>query len=100
MVRTVRPFVSWPIAFWIRTSLSASAQAVASSRMTMGESFSMARARAMRCLSPPDSWPPASVILVSSPSGSLSMMSSHWARERALMTSSRLAFLRASATFS
>ena len=46
-------------ASWTTASFSGSVYAVASSRMTMGASFIMARAMAMRWRSPPDRCPPA-----------------------------------------
>ena len=52
IMMTVRSFVSRAKAFWIKASFSGSAKAVASSSTTMGASFKMARASAMRCASP------------------------------------------------
>ena len=54
IMTTVRPFVSTAKAFWISASFSGSAKAVASSSTTMGASFRIARASAMRCCSPPE----------------------------------------------
>ena len=47
IIITVRPLVRVAKAFWISTSFSGSANAVASSRTTMGASFKIARARAI-----------------------------------------------------
>ena len=57
---TVLPAVSWPMACWMSCSFSGSTLAVASSRMTMGASFRMARAMERRWRSPPDSVAPPS----------------------------------------
>ena len=62
---TVLPAVSWPMACWMSCSFSGSTLAVASSRMTMGASFSSARAMEMRCFWPPDRLLPPSPTTVS-----------------------------------
>lgn len=51
---TVFPRSSSSRAFCIRYSFSASANAVASSNSTTGAFFKIARARAIRCISPPE----------------------------------------------
>lgn len=51
---TVLSAISFPIASWIRVSFSGSANAVASSRITIGESFKIALASSILWVSPPD----------------------------------------------
>ena len=55
MTRTVFPFTSPEIAFWISVSLSTSRDAVASSNRMTGASFKSARAMERRLHSPPES---------------------------------------------
>jgi hypothetical protein len=50
---------------WMAASVSLSTALVASSRMRRGGSFRMARARAMRCRCPPESFCPRSPTTVS-----------------------------------
>lgn len=54
------PFVREEIAAWSSASFSGSTLAVASSKITMGASLSMARAMERRCFSPPEREPPPS----------------------------------------
>ena len=54
MTSSVLPCTSLASADWMTASFSGSVYDVASSRMTMGASFSMARAMEMRCRSPPE----------------------------------------------
>ena len=65
MVIIVLPRVSSDRADWIKCSFSGSMLAVASSRIIMGASLSMARAMETRYFSPPDSVPPPSPTTVS-----------------------------------
>ena len=67
---SVFPRVRAEMAACSSASFSGSTLAVASSKITMGASFSMARAMEMRCFSPPESEPPPSPKTVSYPSGS------------------------------
>ena len=61
---------------------------VASSKTMIGESFKMARAKAILCCSPPERYVPSLPRIVSAPFGSFSMISSHRAAFKARMTSS------------
>ena len=72
-------------------SLSGSAKAVASSRISTGAFFSIARAMAIRCCSPPERYTPFVPMTVCMPSGNFSMMSMHWAALSAAKTSSSVA---------
>ena len=67
MTISVLPAVSLETERWITASFSGSVYAVASSRMTMGAAFSIARAMEMRCRSPPDRCPPEEPTRVSYP---------------------------------
>ena len=62
--------------------------------------MSMARARAMRCISPPDRYTPRAPTTASAPLGNFWRISSHCARWRARSTSSREAVGLAYATLS
>ena len=88
MIRTVFSLTSADSADCTSVSFSASSEAVASSMITMGASFRIARAMEMRCRSPPDSIEPFSPITVSYPFGSLSTNPSHCAARAACKTSS------------
>ena len=68
--------------------------------MITGVFFSITRAMAMRCCSPPERYTPLAPITVSTPWGSFSRMSPHWALRRAASTSSRVASGRPSRTLS
>lgn len=63
------PFSKRARAWFTSVSDSASRAEVASSRMRMSGSLSRARAMAMRCFWPPDSWVPRAPAAVSRPSG-------------------------------
>ena len=97
---TVFPFESAEMACPTRTSLSGSANAVASSRIRIGAFFRTARAMAIRCCSPPERYTPFAPTTVSIPSGSFLIMSRHCAVSNALRTSSRDASGFAMRTFS
>ena len=99
IINTVLPLKSRSNACCISVSLSASVNAVASSNTTMGESFKIARAIAMRCASPPDKCLPPSPSIVSYPCGKLMIKSWHIAALAAVSTSARLT-LRFMAMFS
>ena len=71
-----------------------------SKNISGGEKQKIALARATRCCSPPDKYVPSVPIIVSMPCGSLSRMSSHWAADKALLTSSLVASGLAALTFS
>ena len=95
MTSRVLPRVSRAMDCWMRSSFSGSVKAVASSSTTMGASFRMARASAMRWHSPPARYTPRAPTTVSSPCGSFATMSSHCAACAAASTSSRVASGRA-----
>jgi hypothetical protein len=63
------PLRSWARAWLTRVSDSASRAEVASSRIRISGSLSRARAMAMRCFWPPESWVPRAPAAVSRPSG-------------------------------
>ena len=86
--------------FCTRYSFSGSAKAVASSSTTIGASFRIARAIAIRCCSPPERYTPFAPMTVWMPSGSFSIISVHCAFSRASMTSCSVASGRDSLTFS
>ena len=67
IMMTVRPFISFVKPFWIKASFSGSANAVASSKTTIGASFNIALAKAIRCCSPPERYVPSVPIMVSIP---------------------------------
>ncbi len=67
-------------------SLSESSAEVASSRSRMAGSLMIARAMAIRCFCPPDSWTPPSPTPVLYPSGKLLMKSCAFAALAAAMT--------------
>ncbi len=75
-------------AFWTLLSDSVSSEAVASSMMMIGASFSIALAMDILCLSPPESLLPFSPITVPYPSGRADTNSSHIAASAAASTSS------------
>ena len=60
MMRAVRPVLAWPSARMIAASVIESRLEVASSKTSMGAFFSIARAIATRCFSPPESFNPRS----------------------------------------
>mmetsp|Transcript_26097 Transcript_26097/g.39489 ORF Transcript_26097/g.39489 Transcript_26097/m.39489 type:complete len:92 (-) Transcript_26097:1647-1922(-) len=72
---TVRPITALSIASWTKCSDSASSAEVASSNSKMRQSFSNARAIAIRCFCPPDNFTPRSPTRVSYPSGQDEMKS-------------------------
>ena len=88
------------IAPWMRLSFSESRLLVASSRINKDGLRSKARARAKRCLSPPDRRTPRSPRTVSMPSGSLETKSSAAANRSASRISPSLAPGRAHSRFS
>ena len=63
----VFPATSLAIEFCKIASFSGSVYAVASSRITIGASLSIALAIEIRCLSPPERCPPAPPTIVSNP---------------------------------
>ena len=77
MMMAVCFFTSASRACWIRASLSASTLEVASSRISSGASFRIARAMETRWRSPPERVRPRSPMTVSYPLGSAAMKS--WA---------------------
>ena len=91
MMITVRPDAKVLSASWIARSDWGSACAVASSRIKIGASCKYARARVMRCRSPPERKPPTSPSTVSYPSGRRIMRSWMHAARAAVSTSARVA---------
>ena len=77
MIKVVRPVISSSSAFWTSCSLRASKALVASSKISIFGSRSSARAIAMRCFCPPESWTPRSPTSVSQPLENRSMNSRH-----------------------
>ena len=73
---------------WIYFSVTESREDVASSRMRIGEAASMARAMAILCRSPPDSFVPRSPTSEAYPLGHFVINSSQFASLAALNTSS------------
>ncbi len=100
MAMTVRPRVSARTAWSVRRSVSASREAVASSRMTTGASLSRARATEIRCRWPPERLPPPAPSAVAQPSGSPATSSPSWAASPAAITSASVAPGRARRMFS
>ena len=95
IINTVLPFISASKAFCIFASFSGSAKELASSSTTIGASFKIARASAIRCISPPERYTPLAPITASSPPGVFSRISPHWASCAARNISSSVASGRA-----
>ena len=87
MTRTVLPRITSAMASFIFSSFSGSMKAVASSSTTIGAFFKIARAREMRCRSPPESILPPSPAMVWMPFSSRARNSPHWAFSAAARTS-------------
>ena len=88
ITKLVRPFVSSSMARWIKTSVRVSTEEVASSRISMGAFWSIARAMVRSCFCPAE-MPALSESTVSNPCGSewMSLSSPH-ARQTASSCSS------------
>ena len=91
IISTVLPLASWAKAACTFASLSGSAKAVASSKIRMGAFFSMARAMATRCCSPPERYTPLVPMTVWMPAGNFSTISIHCAAFNAASTSASVA---------
>ncbi len=92
MIRVVRPFIRFFSACWTYISDSLSRLEAASSNRRIRGFRRKARAMAIRCLCPPDSYPPLSTS-VSYPAGSFSMNSAALASRAAFRISSSPASL-------